>query len=168
MLVRLHGALTVCIVRGQMTFSQGTATSDGTRWQPMQQTNDHVSNWVDSVSATATHAHGIKVAVNPPIHLDKVDLLYEVILEVSVSNFPPFRTSTLQIYGGLTLKLQQNFRIGWSYPNVRRLMEKSSQTLPPSHLFPHVPMGPMGVHHIFYFNTHPLVSFHRRSERILL
>ena len=42
-----------------------------------------MSEWVSAVSATADKKLAIKVTVNPPIHLDKLDLLFHVALEVS-------------------------------------------------------------------------------------
>lgn len=42
-----------------------------------------MSEWVSAVSTTADKKLAIKVTVNPPIHLDKLDLLFHVALEVS-------------------------------------------------------------------------------------
>lgn len=41
-----------------------------------------VTEWVSAVSATTDTKLAIKVTVNPPIHLDKLDLLFHVVLEV--------------------------------------------------------------------------------------
>eukprot|EP00729_Bicosta_minor_P002082 gene2082-6473_t len=57
-----------------------------------------VTEWVSAVSATTDTKLAIKVTVNPPIHLDKLDLLFHVVLETSLPIFDEPRAVAARRY----------------------------------------------------------------------